>query len=135
MKKTHVNYLFIAIISFLFLIPNAFADDTVFTFCRTETLQVFKILGIVITIIKIVIPLILIIFGTIDYGKAIIASDEKAIKTATNMLMKRAIAGVVIFFIPALIKALFGLVYNVNDLGNDSDFKKCTECLLDINKC
>ena len=68
------------------------------SFC-SDSAKLWKLIGRVMLVFKIVIPLLLIIFGMIDLGKAVIASDEKAIKAATNSIIRRLIAAVVIFFI------------------------------------
>ena len=43
------------------------------------------------------IPIVLIIYGTIDLGKAVIASDEKEIKAAQSRLIKRFIYAAMVF--------------------------------------
>ena len=48
----------------------------------------------VFDLIKIGVPIVLIIMGAIDLGKAVLASDDKEIKAATSKLIKRAIAAV-----------------------------------------
>ena len=48
--------------------------------------------------------------GSIDLGKAVLASDDKEIKGATSKLVKRAIAAIAIFFIPMLVNMLIGMV-------------------------
>ena len=53
----------------------------------------------VFPIIQIGIPIILIIMGSIDLGKAVMANDDKAIKTATSSLIKRAIAALAVVVI------------------------------------
>ena len=50
-------------------------------------------------IIQIGIPIILIIMGSIDLGKAVMSSDDKEIKGATSKLIKRVIMAVAIFFV------------------------------------
>ena len=61
-------------------------------------------------IIKIVVPIILIIYGAIDLTRAVMASDDKEIKTATSKLIKRAVAAVAVFFIVTLVDVVMGLV-------------------------
>ncbi len=63
----------------------------------------------IIPIIQIGIPIILIIMGTIDLGKAVVGSDEKKIKEAQSTLVKRAIAAVAVFFVTTLVVLVFGL--------------------------
>lgn len=72
------------------------------------------------TIIKIVVPIILLIMGAIDLAKAVLASDDKEIKAATSKLTKRAIAAVAIFFSVTIVEVIMGLVG-----GDGSSWSKC----------
>lgn len=63
----------------------------------------------VFPIIQIGIPIILIIMGSIDLGKAVLSSDEKAIKGAQGALVKRCIAAVAVFFVVTIVQLIFGL--------------------------
>ena len=98
-------------------------------FC-TSTANVWAVVGYVVLIIKIVVPLLLILLGMIDLGKAVISSDEKAIKTSTNMLIKRFIAAVVIFFIPTIVNALFSVLDVMGDAKND--YNVCVKCVTNV---
>lgn len=60
-------------------------------------------------IIQIGIPILLIVMGTIDLGKAVMSSDDKEIKGATGKLIKRAIAAVAVFFVTTIVSLLMGL--------------------------
>lgn len=73
-------------------------------------LSILHIIINVFNIIKIAIPIILILFGTIDLGKAIMAGEEKEIKAATQLLVKRAIAAVAVFLLVTVVMLLTGLV-------------------------
>ncbi len=73
----------------------------------------FVKLGI-IPLIQIGIPILLIVMGSIDLGKAVIGSDEKKIKEAQGMLVKRAIAAVAVFFISTIVLLLFNLFTSSN---------------------
>lgn len=72
-----------------------------------------SILGLahrVVVILQIVIPIALIIWGTIDMGKAVIAGDEKKIKEARKPLIQRAVSAVIVFLLPYLVSLVIGLV-------------------------
>lgn len=60
-------------------------------------------------LIQIGIPIILIIMGSLDLGKAVLSNDEKEIKGATGKLIKRAIAAVAVFFVVTLVTLLMGM--------------------------
>ena len=59
------------------------------------------------------IPLVLIVLGTLDLGKAVISSDDKAVKEAQSKLIKRCIYAILVFFIVTLINLLFTMVGNI----------------------
>ena len=65
----------------------------------------------------IIIPIALILFGVIDLGKAVIASDEKEIKEAQSKLNKRFIYAALVFLIVFLVSLLMNVVAasNVGD--------------------
>lgn len=69
--------------------------------------------------VKILGPTIAIILGSIDFGKAIITSDEENMKKAQNKFMKRIIAAIALFFVPLLTQVLLGL------FGITSDNASC----------
>ena len=105
-----------------------------FDFCNdVGILKTFRLVGYAFIIIKILIPLLLIIFGAIDMGKAVVAGDEKAIKNASSMLMTRAIAGVIIFFIPTIIDFAAGLVADWTN--RKTEFKNCQTCIFNTDDC
>ena len=100
-------------------------------FCR-NTSAVWQFAGIVVRVFKIIIPVILIILGVVALGKAVIAADEKEIRTATNSLIKKFLAAVFIFFLPTIVSALFSLVPNFSDV--EDDYKICISCIANPNK-
>lgn len=101
-------------------------------FCAKSS-PVWQLVGKILVVFKIVIPILLIIFGMIDLGKAVIASDEKAIKEATNSIIRRLIAAVVIFFVPTLVGAVFGLIGSFNDDKTTADYDICRACITKPN--
>ena len=101
-------------------------------FCeRNEVRKTFQIIGYVLYVAKILIPLLLIILGTIDFAKATISSDDKAPKDALMALGKRIIIAIIIFLIPTVLNFLLGLVNGAREAFTDGDFTDCTDCLLD----
>lgn len=87
---------------------------------------VVSLLKSVLTILQWAIPVLLIIMGSIDLGKAVLASDDKEIKGATSKLIKRAIAAVAVFFVPMLVDLLINLVANANADGAETgNFATC----------
>lgn len=86
-------------------------------FCR-ETEPIWNVIGTIITIIQYAIPVVIVLLGTIDLGKAVMAGKDDEIKTAQKMLIKRIIYGVVVFFVVVLVKALFTGIGHSEATGN-----------------
>ena len=57
----------------------------------------------IMTYIRIIVPILIILLGTVDLAKAVIASKEDAIKKAQADLIKRVLIGVAVFFVPVLV--------------------------------
>ena len=103
------------------------------SFCN-RTANIWQLVGYVFLVIKIVIPLIIIILGMVELSKAVLSSDEKAIRVSATNLFKKIIIGVIIFFIPTVINFAF---YLVSDFLNvSSEYDNCFNCLTSPNsKC
>lgn len=95
-------------------------------FCA-ESADIWQIVGMFLLVFKIVIPLLIIILGMVDLGKAVISSDDKAVSKAAKSLLMRVIAGVVIFFIPTIVSVLFKMVGSFGDVKDQYDI--CANCL------
>lgn len=80
-------------------------------------LPIGRIIYKVLQIFWILIPIALIVFGTIDLGKAVIASDEKEVKAAQGRLIKRFIYAALVFFVPMLVVAVMDLVGSSTGTG------------------
>ena len=81
----------------------------------------------VFPIIQIGIPIILIIMGSIDLGKAVLSSDDKEIKGATSKLIKRVIMAVAIFFVVTIVTLVMNLFTKVDseDTGDTTGWRAC----------
>lgn len=79
--------------------------------CSNESLlPIIGFIKSVLLVIQIIIPIGLIIYGTIDLGKAVIASKEDEIKKNQQVLIKRAIAAVLVFLVATIVTFLMGFV-------------------------
>ena len=58
-------------------------------------------------LIKLLAPFLLIVFGSFDFLKAVMAGDEKKIKEAKGKFTKRLIAFILLIFVPFLISFIF----------------------------
>ena len=107
------------------------------SFCSNEGVSdSFRILGMIVYVLKIAAPILIIITGIIDYFKAVTSSDEEALSKATSSLVRRIISGILVFLLPTIIWSILKLLDitdGIQDL-NDSSFGVCTRCLLK-NEC
>lgn len=69
--------------------------------------------------LKILGPTVAIVLGSLDFGKAIVTSDEENMKKVQSKFVKRIIAAVALFFVPLLTQVLLGL------FGITSDNASC----------
>lgn len=137
MKKTNKNNLIIfaifaiAILSLGTNIVYA-ATSAKLAFCDYAGVRrAFKIAGLIIDIVKIVVPLLVIITGMIGFAKPIISGKTEDITANAMILLKKVIAGLVIFLLPGICDYAFSLIPNYDD----SSIAACTTCLLDVNGC
>ena len=86
------------------------------------------IVSTMITVIKIVVPILLVIFGMIDLVKGIIASKEDEIKKGRQIFIKRLIAGAIVFFVVSIVQLIISLV--VNDKNEKTNMMTCVQCFI-----
>ena len=82
----------------------------------------------IIPLIQIGIPIILIVLGMLDLGKAVVASKEDEIKSAQKMLIKRCIYAVAIFFVVLIVNVVFGLLGSTKDDSISSTSTNWSDC-------
>ena len=84
----------------------------------TTMLQVMGIVKFIMRVICIIVPIVMIVLGTIDLFKAVTAGKEEDIKKKQKALITRLIAGILVFLVPTIVTVLFNLI-------GFGDWKKC----------
>lgn len=64
----------------------------------------------VILLIQIVVPILLVVFGMLDFVKGVMAQKEDEIKKGQQTFIKRLVAAAILFFVIAIVKLLLSLV-------------------------
>lgn len=82
--------------------------------CTDELKVIIGLIKGILLIAQIVIPILLIIWGTIDLGKAVVASKEDDIKKAQATLIKRVITAILVFLLSTIVTFALGLVGGTN---------------------
>src|SRR5574344_2146734 len=99
-------------------------------FCEDSRI-IWKFIGSILNIIQIAIPVIIILLGTLDLGKAVMAGEDKKIKEAQKMLIMRIIYGVAIFFVVTIVQIIFNFVGDAQDKTTGT----CWKCVADAGDC
>ena len=83
----------------------------------------------IVVAIQIVVPILLIIWGMIDFAKAIIGQDEDKIKAGQKLFMKRLIAAVLVFLIVTIVQLLINIAASVAEGdGSGTDVNSVWGC-------
>lgn len=88
---------------------------------RDAILTIIYYVKLILRILQIAVPIGLILFGTIDMAKAVIAGDEKKMKEAQKPFIKRIISAIIVFLIPYIVSVVVGLV------TQNGEYKGCWE--------
>lgn len=85
-------------------------------------------ISMIITIIQIVVPILLVLFGLLDLAKAVMAQKEDEIKKGQQTLLKRVIAAAIVFFVIVIVKLLLSFLAKGN--GNKESIVNCFNCFV-----
>lgn len=118
--------------------PSDYVDKINYnSLCENRNIkQTMKLIGYLVQVIRWIVPLIIIVLGMIDFGKATIESDDKALSKATASLIRRLVAGVVVFFIPTIVLGLLNAIEITKGIEDEtnSQFGACTKCIFGAHK-
>ena len=97
--------------------------------------DIIQMVGWILLIFKILIPIIIILLGVFDLGKAVTASKDDEIKKSAKSLGMRVVAGIIIFLIPSIIIWIFGLAAGFSEAQESLGWPVCEKCLLHPLSC
>lgn len=96
---------------FILICPFSVMALDVDTFCGNEYLEPYiELVSSIINLIKIAVPVLLVLFGMIDLGKAVASQKEDKIKAGQKNLLSRLVTGFIVFFIVAIVQLLVGII-------------------------
>lgn len=107
--------------------------EDVMTCEDVEVIEAVRIFSYAITIIKTMIPLILIISTVKQLVNAIIAQDDGEIKKLSGTFITKFCIAVFIFFVPTIVNVFIGMVDNYDT--TKAQYTKCADCLTNLNAC
>ena len=114
----------------LFLAAKPTATSDV---CSGGVIQIVGLVKMVIRVLQIAVPIGLIVMGTIDMAKAVIAGDEKKMKEAQKPFIKRIIAAIIVFLIPIIVNMVLSFVTTGNSEWIDCWNKSEWNGAIDVN--
>lgn len=101
---------------------------------------ILKLVKAFLRLLQIAVPIALIVFGSIDMAKAVIAGKDDEMKKAQGTLIKRFIYAVAVFLISTLVFFVMNLVAASEPAGIDGDpldvnsWRSCWDCK-SLNEC
>lgn len=79
--------------------------------------------------IQIGVPVLLIFFGMLDLGKAVMAQKEDEIKKGQQMFIKRLITAAIVFLVFFVVQLVMGLV------APEEGVMSCARCIINADGC
>ena len=89
--------------------------------------KIAYIISLAVKLIQIAVPILLIVWGMLDLGKAVMAQKEDEIKKGQSTFIKRLVAAAIVFFVVVIVKLLVSLVA---DTGESQSISNCIDSIL-----
>ncbi len=105
---------------------------------KPNVARTLKFVGLLVNIVKIIVPAIIIIMGIINLFNIITSGNDVAdAKKYAKNIATRVLIGVLIFLIPGLINFVYDEVMKITGISNSGKDKlsNCVNCILDVDNC
>lgn len=79
------------------------------------------VVSLIVFLIQVVVPILLIIWGMLDFAKSVIGGDEDKIKAGQKIFIKRLIAAIIVFLVITITQLVISMVASVGGTGNDAN--------------
>lgn len=94
--------------------------------------ELFNLVHTIINVIKIAVPILLIIFGMIDFAKSVIAKSEDDVKKYRKNFVSRLISAIVVFLLIFIVQLAVNMIASVEETTNEngqtiSDIWSCSK--------
>ena len=83
--------------------------------------SLFNLVATIIRIIKIVVPILLIIWGMLDFAKSVVAKKEEDIKKYQKAFISRLISAVLVFLVITIVQLLVSLLAGVEQESGEGE--------------
>ncbi|MDD4411019.1 MAG: hypothetical protein PHO58_00730 [Bacilli bacterium] len=92
-------------------------EDFVYTEGEANAISNYNLVQELFSLIMLLGPVLLIVFGTLDFAKAVLSGDESALKKAGTNFGKRILALILLFLIPFIISILLKVAFDAGVFG------------------
>ena len=128
MKKKYI--IMILMVLTLLYVPNVFAYNIASCDVISENIMIDgkipSLVSSIVTTIKIVVPILLVIFGMLDLMKGITAQKDDEIKKGQQIFIKRLISGALVFLVFTIVQLLISFVAS----DENDKFSGCVNCFI-----
>lgn len=128
-NKKYLNYALFVVFT-LFICTGFVSAKTEYIECGNTSFPapIASITRTVVLLLQIIVPIVIIVVGSLDFLKAVIASDAEAIKKNQKKFLTRIAAGVFTLFIFIVIKAVVS--FTADSTNGNTDYASCLSCLI-----
>jgi len=92
-------------------------DDFIYTDDEADTITNYNLIQELFSLIMLLGPVLLIVYGTLDFAKATLSGDESALKKAGTNFGKRILALILLFLIPFIVSAILKFAFDAGVFG------------------
>ena len=78
-----------------------------------ESEELKDLIKLIFNLVKILIPLVIIVFSVLDFAKVVFSGSEDDMKKTKQRLVKRLLVAVAIFLVPVLLKLILTISYDI----------------------
>ena len=125
-----ISYLLFVFVAMFMIMSPVFADMEACNTIGGSSIDIDSKIAdsvhIIVLILQIAVPVLLVIFGSIDFVKAVTSGKEDEIKKGQQTFIKRLIAAAFVFFVIAIVKLIVSFAS-----GDESpNILNCVDCFL-----
>lgn len=95
-------------------------------FCSDVAVSnIMYLIGVVVGVIRVAVPIVLIVLGMVDLVKALTSQDDKEIKSATKLIVKRVVIAIAIFLVPTIVRLVMTVI-------SQNEYQQCIRCVTSV---
>lgn len=110
----------------LVILENAHIGDNVCS--DPNVMKAVRVIGVLLFIAKICVPFIIIVFGSIDFFKAVTGGSTESMVKQGKTFLFRVLIGVSVFILPTVINYV---ISSLKSGDYEDSNAQCASCLLD----